>query len=68
LGAEALLLGRRRYEWFAERWPARTGELGDRLNGLSKYVVSSTLEDADWNNSTVLKGEAVDEVSKLKQS
>jgi len=67
LGAEALLLGRRSYEWFAERWPARTGELADRLNSLPKYVVSSTLEDADWNNSTVLKGEAVDEVSKLKQ-
>jgi dihydrofolate reductase len=67
LGAEALLLGRRSYEWFAERWPARTGELADRLNSLPKYVVSSTLEDAGWNNSTVLKGEAVDEVSKLKQ-
>jgi dihydrofolate reductase len=55
LGAEALLLGRRSYEWFAERWPARTGELADRLNSLPKYVVSSTLEDADWNNSTVLE-------------
>jgi dihydrofolate reductase len=63
LGAEALLLGRRSYE----RWPGRTGELADRLNSLPKYVVSSTLEDADWNNSTVLEGEAVDEVSKLKQ-
>ena len=68
LGTEALLLGRRSYEWFAERWPARTGELADRLNSLPKYVVSSTLEAADWNNSTVLKGEAVDEVSKLKQA
>src|SRR5206468_504901 len=48
MGAEALLLGRRSYEWFAERWPARTGELADRLNSLPKYVVSSTLEDADW--------------------
>ena len=64
LGAEALLLGRRSYEWFAERWPARTGELADRLNSLPKYVVSSTLEDADWNNSTVLKGDAVGEVAK----
>jgi dihydrofolate reductase len=67
LGAEALLLGRRSYEWFAARWPSRSGELADRLNSLPKYVVSSTLRDPDWNNSTVLKGEAVDEVSKLKQ-
>src|SRR5918994_951265 len=67
LGAGALLLGRRSYEWFAARWPSRSGELADRLNSLPKYVVSSTLEDPDWNNSTVLKGDVVDEVSKLKQ-
>jgi dihydrofolate reductase len=67
LGTEALLLGRRSYEWFAGRWPSRTGELADRLNSLPKYVVSSTLEDPDWNNSTVLKGNAVDAVTKLKQ-
>jgi dihydrofolate reductase len=67
LGTEALLLGRRSYEWFAARWPSRTGELADKLNGLPKYVVSSTLEDPDWNNSTVLRGDVVDEVSKLKQ-
>jgi dihydrofolate reductase len=67
LGAEALLLGRRSYEWFAARWPSRSGELADRLNGLPKYVVSSTLRDPDWNNSTVLTGDASDEVSELKQ-
>jgi dihydrofolate reductase len=67
LGTEALLLGRRSYEWFAARWPSRSGELADRLNSLPKYVVSSTLEDPDWNNSTVLKGDVVDEVSKLTQ-
>jgi dihydrofolate reductase len=67
LGAEALLLGRRSYEWFAARWPSRSGELADRLNSLPKYVVSSTLKDPDWNNSTVLTGDASDEVSKLKQ-
>ncbi|TCM46853.1 dihydrofolate reductase family protein [Kribbella sp. VKM Ac-2568] len=67
LGAEALLLGRRSYEWFAPRWATRTGEWADRLRNLPKYVVSSTLEDPDWNNSTVLKGEPLDEVSKLKQ-
>ena len=66
LGAEALLLGRRSYEWLAARWPSRSGELADRLNSLPKYVVSSTLEDPDWNNSTVLKGDAVAEVAKLK--
>jgi dihydrofolate reductase len=67
LGAEAWVLGRRSYEWFALRWPSRTGELADRLNSLPKYVVSSSLDDADWNNSTVLKGDVVAEVSKLKQ-
>src|SRR5215204_5073761 len=66
LGTEALLLGRRSYEWFAARWPSRSGELADRLNSLPKYVVSSTLEDPDWNNSTVLKGDVVTEVSRLK--
>ena len=67
LGAEALLLGRRSYEWFAARWPSRSGALADRLNGLPKYVVSSTLEDPDWTNTTVLNGDVVNEVSKLKQ-
>jgi dihydrofolate reductase len=67
LGAEALLLGRRSYEWLAARWPSRTGALADRLNSLPKYVVSSTLQDPDWNNATVLKGDVVTEVSKLKQ-
>jgi dihydrofolate reductase len=67
LGAEALLLGRRSYEWFATRWPSRSGELADRLNSLPKYVVSSTLEHPAWNNSTVLNGDVVTEVSKLKQ-
>jgi dihydrofolate reductase len=67
LSAEALLLGRRSYEWLAARWPSRSGELADRLNGLPKYVVSSTLEEPKWNNSTVIKGDVVNEVSKLKQ-
>jgi dihydrofolate reductase len=66
LGAEALLLGRRSYEWLAARWPSRSGELADRLNSLPKYVVSSTLEDPHWSNSTVLKGDVLEEVSKLK--
>ena len=67
LGAEAFLFGRRTYEFFAARWPSRNGELADRLNSLPKYVLSSTLEDPEWDNSTVLKGDAVNEVSKLKQ-
>jgi len=67
LGAEALLLGRRTYEWMAGRWASRSGELADRLNSMPKYVVSSTLEDPDWHNSTVLKGDAANEVSRLKQ-
>lgn len=67
LGTEALLLGRRSYEWMAGRWPSRTGELADRLNSLPKYVMSSTLEDPDWSNSTVLEGDVVTEVAKLKQ-
>src|ERR671918_1575490 len=67
LGTEALLLGRRSYEWFAARWPSRSGELANRLNSLPKYVISSTLEDPDWNNSTVLKGDAVSEALRLKQ-
>jgi dihydrofolate reductase len=67
LGTEALLMGRRTYEYFATRFPSRSGEWADRLNGLPKYVVSATLQDPDWNNSTVLTGDVVNEVSKLKQ-
>lgn len=65
--ATALLFGRRSYEFFAARWPSRSGELADRLNSLPKYVVSSSLANPDWNNSTTLKGDAVTEVSRLKQ-
>ncbi len=67
LRAEAWLLGRRSYEFFGVRWRPRTGELADRLNSMPKYVVSSTLEDPEWNNTTVLKGDVVTEVAKLKQ-
>jgi dihydrofolate reductase len=67
LGTEALLLGRRSYEWLAARWPSRTGALADRLNSVPKYVVSATLQDPAWNNSTVLRGDVVSEASRLKQ-
>ncbi|WP_433709547.1 dihydrofolate reductase family protein [Nocardia sp. CA-084685] len=73
LGAEALLLGRRSSEWFAYRMLSRDGadvrvspEWADRINSIPKYVVSSTLEDPQWSNTTVLNGDAVKEVSELK--
>ncbi|HKH04303.1 MAG TPA: dihydrofolate reductase family protein [Acidimicrobiales bacterium] len=66
-GAEAWLLGRRSYEFFGSRWRTRTGALADRLNSLPKYVVSSTLTDPDWDNTRVLAGDVITEVSKLKQ-
>jgi dihydrofolate reductase len=66
LGAEAMLMGRRTYEWFAGRWPSRGGELADRLNSMPKYVVSSTLEHPAWTNSTVLKGDLPSEVARLR--
>jgi dihydrofolate reductase len=67
LAAEALLLGRRSDAYFGMRWAGRSGEWADRLNSLPKYVVSSTLVVPEWSNSTVLKGDLVNEVSKLKQ-
>jgi dihydrofolate reductase len=67
LGTEALLLGRRSDEWFAARWLSKSGEWADRLNSLPKYVVSSTLQEPKWSNSTILRGDVVSEVSKLKQ-
>jgi len=67
LGTEALLLGRRSDEWFAARWLSKSGAWADRLNSLPKYVVSSTLQDPRWTNVTVLKGNVVDEVTRLKQ-
>jgi dihydrofolate reductase len=68
LDAEALLLGRVTYEGFAAAWPSMEGEFADKFNGMPKYVVSSTLENPEWNNSTVLKGDAAQEVSKLRES
>jgi dihydrofolate reductase len=64
--SEALLLGRVTYEGFAAAWPSVEGEFGDRFNAMPKYVVSSTLEDASWNNSTVLRGDIVTEVAALR--
>ena len=67
MDAEAQLMGRRTYEFLAGRWPSRSGELADRLNDMPKYVVSSTLKDPDWNNSTVIGGDVMQEVAKLKE-
>lgn len=68
LGSAALLMGRRTYEWFvALRWPSRAGGWADRLRDLPKYVVSSTLTDPGWANSTVLDGDMVDEVTTLRR-
>jgi dihydrofolate reductase len=67
LGAEAQLFGRRTYEFLAARWPSRSGALADRLNMMPKYVVSSTLENPKWSNSTVLNGAVTDEVGQLKR-
>jgi dihydrofolate reductase len=67
LEADALLLGRVTYEGFAEAWPSRTGDFADKFNNMPKYVVSSTLNDAEWNNTTVLDGDLAGAVSDLKQ-
>jgi dihydrofolate reductase len=65
--SDALLLGRVTYEGFAAAWPSREGEFADKFNTMPKYVVSSTLKDPAWNNSTVLNGDLAEEVAKLKQ-
>jgi len=67
LESEALLIGRVTYESFAGAWPSREGEFADKFNSMPKYVVSSTLESPEWNNTTVLKGDAVEAASKLKE-
>jgi len=67
LGAEAFLLGRRSDEYFGRRWMTRTGVWADRLNSMPKFVVSATLVEPHWGNSTILRGDAVSEVSKLRQ-
>src|SRR5215210_4623238 len=67
MDSAALLLGRRTYEGFAEAWPSREGEFADKFNSMPKYVVSSTLQDPQWTNSTVLGGNVAEDVAKLKE-
>jgi dihydrofolate reductase len=68
MASDALLLGRVTYQGFADSWPQRDGEFADKFNSMPKYVVSSTLKHADWNNSTILSGDVIDEVAGLKQT
>src|SRR5437588_5286090 len=68
LEADALLLGRLTYEGFAKAWPYRDDEFARKFNGMPKYVVSSTLENPEWNNSTVLKGDVAEEVAKVRKA
>jgi dihydrofolate reductase len=67
MASEALLLGRVTYEGFADAWPSREGEFADKFNTMPKYVVSSTLEDPQWTNSTVLRGDVAEEVARLRE-
>jgi dihydrofolate reductase len=65
--SDALLLGRKTYEGFADAWPKRSGEFADKFNDMPKYVVSSTIGDPEWANTTVLRGDVAEEVSKVKE-
>jgi dihydrofolate reductase len=67
LGADALLLGRVTYEGFADAWPSRSGEFADKFNTMPKYVVSTSMDDAEWSGSTVLEGDLAEAVSDVKQ-
>jgi dihydrofolate reductase len=68
MASEALLLGRITYEGFADAWPSRTGEFADKFNGMRKYVVSSTMGEPEWNNSTVISGKVAEEISRLRET
>jgi len=65
--ADALLLGRRTYESFAGAWPDREGDFADKFNTMPKFLVSSTITEPDWNNTTVLEGDVVEAVRKLRE-
>src|SRR5262252_178023 len=65
--ADAMLMGRRTYEFFAAAFPHQTGEYGSRINSIRKYVFSNTLKKADWSNSTIVRGDVVAEAAKLKE-
>jgi dihydrofolate reductase len=67
MASDAMLMGRHTYEIFSQTWPSISGPYSDRINGIRKYVFSSTLRDTDWNNSTIVRGDVAAEVTKLKQ-
>ena len=67
MASDTLLLGRVTFEGFAAAWPSRSGDFADKFNSMPKYVVSTTLDEPEWNNSTVIKDNVADEVAKLKQ-
>jgi len=67
MASEALLLGRVTYEGYAKAWPSRSGDFADKFNGMPKYVVSTTLKDPEWNNSTVIDGDVAEAVAELKR-
>jgi dihydrofolate reductase len=66
MAADALLLGRVTYEGFAAAWPSRTGEFADKFNGMRKFVVSTSLGEPEWQNTTVIRGDLAEEVARLK--
>src|SRR5215210_6803027 len=68
MASEALLLGRVTYEGFAAAWPSRSGDFADKFNSMPKYVVSSTLKNPEWNNSTVIDGDVAEAVAELKRA
>jgi dihydrofolate reductase len=67
MGSDALLLGRKTYEGFADAWPSRDGEFADKFNTMRKYVVSSTLQSPEWSNSTVMSGDLVEDVTRIRE-
>ena len=67
INSDALLLGRVTYQGFAAAWPGRQDPGADYFNGVRKYVVSSTLDKLEWNNSVLVKGDLAEEINKLKQ-
>ena len=66
MDSEALLLGRVTYEGFADAWPSREGEFADKFNNMPKYVVSTTLSDPEWTNTTVISGDVAAEVARIR--
>lgn len=67
MSCEAMLMGRRTYQGFAKIWPGRPHPWADRINAIKKYIFTSTLESAEWNNSTLVRGDVAAEVTRLKQ-